>query len=212
MVQESAATASALDIRKFEDAYRQLLSDSSIQLELTAHVAPETPAWLRSLGELLVAIWPAVKVLWWVALFALGLFLLYLFSGRLLGLNFHWRRRSREDEGAGDSWLPAEAPARELLREADELAAGGRFSEAAHLLLFRSIEDINSRRPDLVRPALTSRDIASAPDIPAGPKSAFTTIVMLVERSLFGGQELGQPEWRTCRTAYEGFAFAQDWS
>jgi len=110
-----------------------------------------------------------------------------------------------------ESWRPEAAPARALLSEADQLAAKGLFSEAAHLLLFRSIADIDSRRPDLVRPALTSRDIAALDAIPGRPRSAFARIAMLVERSLFAGRPLGEGDWRDCRAAYEEFAFAEGW-
>jgi hypothetical protein len=79
------------------------------------------------------------------------------------------------------------------------------------LLLFRSIEDIDSRRPDLVRPALTSRDIAALEAIPGPPRSAFARIAMLVERSLFGARPLAAGDWSECRKAYEDFAFAEGW-
>ena len=42
----------------------------------------------------------------------------------------------------------------------------GRYAEAVHHLLFRSIEDIGGRRPRLVRPALTSRELAAAAGVP----------------------------------------------
>jgi len=156
------------------------------------------------------AIWPVLEVLFWGAVVLLGLYILYVIVQRLRGAEWRFGRKA-VDEGEGDAWRPAEAPARALLREADALAAAGRYSEAAHLLLFRSIEDIDSRRPQLVRPALTSRDIAGAPELPPEPKRAFATIVALVERSLFGGRDLGETDWRECRTAYERFAFAGAW-
>ena len=77
--------------------------------------------------------------------------------------------------------------------------------------MFRSIEDIDSRRPALVRPALTSRDIAALPAIPSRPRGAFARIAMTVERSLFGRRPLGPEDWRDCRSAYEEFAFAEAW-
>jgi hypothetical protein len=101
--------------------------------------------------------------------------------------------------------------ARGLLGDADALAAAGRYSDAAHLLLHRSIADIEEKRPATIRKALTSRDIASLPTIPASPASAFAAIVRAVERSLFGGRPLDEPAWRDCRAAYERFAFAQEW-
>jgi hypothetical protein len=98
-----------------------------------------------------------------------------------------------------------------LLRDADALAEQGRFDEAARLLLFRSIDEIESRRPRLIRPALTSRDIAGAATIPDGARGAFAAIVSMVERSLFAGRALALPDWRECRAAYEDFAFAGAW-
>ena len=208
--QNAVGAATPESAASFAEAHRRLLADSSIQFDLAPYKQPEPPAWLRWLGEALEAIFPVLKILFWVGVAALALYILYVVARRLSGSQWPWAKKPpREDQE--ESWRPAEAPARALLREADALAAEGRFSEAAHLLLFRSIEDIESRRPKLVRPALTSRDIAGAPELPSAPKHAFSTIVMLVERSLFGGRMLGEQDWRECRTAYESFAFAGAW-
>src|SRR6185436_20166355 len=128
---------------------------------------------------------------------------------RMSGADWPWLRRKAEEEA--EDWRPAEAPARRLLGDADALAAAGQYSEAAHLLLFRSIEDIDKKKPDLVKPALTSRDISGLDAIPGRPRTAFARIAMLVERSLFAGRPLGEGDWRDCRAAYEEFAFAEGW-
>ena len=193
----------------FADAHRRLLADGAIQFDLPAHQVPATPAWLRALADFIQAIMPALEILFWIVLAAGILFLLYAVAVRLSGSEWPWRKRRVEEES--ESWRPAEAPARALLGEADALAAQGRYSEAAHLLLFRSIEDIDTRRPDLVRPALTSRDIAALPAIPDRPRGAFERIARLVERSLFGRRPLAETDWRDCRSAYEEFAFAEGW-
>ena len=208
--QNAAGAASPESAASFVEAHRRLLADSSIQFELAAYKRQEPPAWLRWLGEFLETIFPVLRVLFWVGVAALALYILYVVARRLSGSTWPWAKKAPEEDQE-ESWRPAEAPARALLRDADALAAEGRFSEAAHLLLFRSIEDIESRRPKLVRPALTSRDIAGTPELPSGPKQAFSTIVMLVERSLFGGRMLGEQDWGECRTAYESFAFAGAW-
>lgn len=208
--QEAAGAAPTESAASFAEAHRKLLADSSIQFELAPYKPPEPPAWLRWLGDFLEAIFPVLRVLFWIGVAALACYILYVVALRLSGSRWPWAKKA-SDADPEESWRPTEAPARALLRDADALAAEGRFSEAAHLLLFRSIEDIESRRPKLVRPALTSRDIAGAPDLPSGPKHAFSTIVMLVERSLFGGRTLGEPDWRECRAAYETFAFAGAW-
>jgi hypothetical protein len=208
--QAGAAGAARTSEAGFAEAHRRLLSDSSIQFQMSPYQPPETPAWLKWLADLIKAIWPVLEVLFWAGVAALGVYILYIIAQRLSGSEWRWRRRSEGGEES-QAWRPEEGPARALLREADALAGQGRYSEAAHLLLFRSIEDIDSRRPQLVRPALTSRDIAGAPELPPEPKRAFATIVALVERSLFGGRDLAEPDWRECRSAYERFAFAGAW-
>jgi hypothetical protein len=195
---------------QFAEAHARLLADRAIQFNLPTPVPPRIPVWLRELAHFLDWASPVLRILFWAGLAALGLFLLYLIGRRILGGEWTWRRakiESAEDSG----WRPAEAPARALLHDADALAAGGRFAEAAHLLLFRSIDEIESRRPSLVRPALTSRDIAAAQPIPEGARNAFSAIVSTVEMSLFGGRDLALTDWRSCREAYERFAFAEAW-
>ena len=193
---------------EFEEAHRALLADSSIQFELKAYEPPQTPGWVEWLGRFLSNEHPVLNGLLWVAVGLIVLTLLFFVLRRLAGSRWPW---ASEPEETVDDWRPGEAPARALLAEADALAAEGRFGEAAHLLLFRSIEDIDSRRPDLVRPALTSRDIAALPAIPERPRGAFARIAMMVERSLFARRPLGEVDWRDCRSAYEEFAFAEGW-
>jgi hypothetical protein len=151
--------------------------------------------------------------LWIAAGIALAILLYWLF-------NFFRDRRPREDgktirsrrvKPEAEAWRPAEAAAEQLLDEADVLASQGRFDEAAHLLLYRSIGEIDAHRPDLVRPALTSRDIAGHPALPSRPAAAFSRIAALVERSLFARRPLGPDDWQDCRAAYREFAFADGW-
>jgi hypothetical protein len=173
---------------------------------------PPPPAWLHWLDQLLSGMGPLFKALFWIAVALAVTAILYYAARWISGGAFDFlRRRKRGDAAAEPEWRPEEAPARALLSEADALAAEGRYDEAAHLLLFRSIEEIDKRRPALVRPALTSRDIAGAPQLPNGPRGSFQRIVQAVERSLFGGRTLGEADWTGCRAAYEEFAFAHEW-
>lgn len=207
---EAAAGAGSEGAAEFAEAHRKLLADQSIQFDFSEYKPPEMPEWLRWVFEFLGDNVETLKIGFWTIVVLAGLCVAYFLYLWARGQPWPWQRGPVE-AAEGETWRPEEAPARALLREADALAAQGDYSEAAHLLLFRSIEEIDRRRPALVRPALTSRDIADASSIPAGPRGAFRSIVMMVERSLFGGRTLGEPDWRACRAAYEEFAFSAAW-
>ena len=194
----------SVDPATLADAHRQLRADPTIQFDLPPFDPPRPPEWIGGLM-------PVVQVLFWTAVAAIILFILYLIVSRLTGLSWRRRRKDEEEAAADESWRPEAAEARELLSEADALAAQGQYAEAAHLILFRSIEDIDDKRPDLVRPALTSRDICALEAIPPRPRSAFARIAAMVERSLFAGRPLVSGDWSDCRAAYEEFAFAEGW-
>jgi hypothetical protein len=102
--------------------------------------------------------------------------------------------------------------ARALLEEADALAAVGRYAEAVRLILHRSIEDIEGRRPRLVKPAYTAREIGRLTDIPQNARDVFVGIAGVVEKSFFGGQALDADGFAACRKAYERFAFPGAWA
>lgn len=206
--EEASGVPASGDPARFEEAHRQLVADDTIQFDLQRFEPPKPPAWLEPLLELLEAMGPFLTFLFWATIALGALALIYALVRFLEAKGVFGGREAAEGEA---DWRPQEAPARALLEEADRLAAEGRYDEAAHLLLYRSIADIDARRPQIVRPALTSRDIAGAPALPEGPRAAFARIVLLVERSLFGGRALGAGDWTACRSAYEEFAFADAW-
>jgi hypothetical protein len=159
---------------------------------------------------------PYARIFLWTVLALAALFLIFIVYQRVR--HGEWRLPRRRRAAAADAaaeeeaqWAPEAAPARSWLQEADALAARGLYAEAVHHLLFRSVEDIARRRPRLVRPALTSRELAAAEAIPSGARELFTRIARLVERSLFGGRRVGEKDWLTAREAYSGFALPTAW-
>jgi len=191
-------------------AHQALLKTPGLQFEFEAFTQPPQPHWLDGLGRFLQAISPFLRYVFWGGL-ALAVGLLAFFVGReLLRVRFERRRRSRAAEAVAD-WRPEPARAKALLQDADALAAAGRYGEAAHLLLFRSIDDLAVRKPGLVRPALTSRDIAAMDAVPPAPRTAFARIAAVVERGVFGGRAVDAGQFAECRAAYEAFAFAEAW-
>lgn len=107
---------------------------------------------------------------------------------------------------------PAEDHARALLEDADALAAAGRFAEAVHLLLFRSIDEIQNKRSGVIGRSLTSREIGALGILPDPVRETLSPIIQIVERSFFGGQEVGEAGWKEARTSYETFAFGAAWT
>ena len=207
-----AATGSpgATGADAFARAHVRLLADSRIQFALPPAPRPHTPAWLKALADWLHHAWPVLKVLTWITLGGIALFILYMIVSQFVDLRWPWRRTADPTPEESD-WRPDAAPARALLEEADALAAAGRYAEAARLILLRSVEDIVKRRPGLVRPATTSRDLAATPEIPPTARPAFASIADVVEISLFADRGATADAWHRARAAYADFALAGNW-
>lgn len=224
IAQASAAAAPSgegwlVDPELVDPGYARTIAGGEIQTALPPPPPPpDTPEWLRSLIEALRHFFewsaPAFKPIAWVAAILLALFLLYhfvpAFARWVDGLP-PFRKQAADDGDMDASHVEAGA-ARALLAEADALAAAGRFAEAVHLLLYRSIEDISARRPGLVRPAMTSRDLAGTRDLPAVARDAFSRIARAVEISLFGGRAIDADAWTQCRGAYAELTVPKNWA
>jgi hypothetical protein len=200
-----AAGPAAAD--KLAEAHRALLKTRGIQFDFDKATPPERPPWLDPLLKVLEAIAPVLKYVLWIGLAAGALFLVYVILRELLP-DLWPKKRTRV---ALVDWRPSEDAARELLDDADALAQQGRFEEAIHLLLFRSIDDLARRRPGRVKPALTSRDIAALEAMPDDARTAFARLAQAVETTFFGGRPGGEAAFGEARRDYEAFAFAEGW-
>ena len=204
-----AGSAAAADAARDWEAVRQ---SAQIQYApLPPMKPPETPAWLEWLDWLLrtifgpaakglVAAWPVLQYV----LIALGVTLVLWLAWRLLGPLLERRSRKTGD----DTWAPTREEALALLEDADRLAGEGRYGEAAHLLLKRSVGQIAEVRPDWLSPSSTSREIGASTALPAPARRAFAVIAGEVERSLFALQGLALADWQRARAAYADFALA----
>jgi hypothetical protein len=196
----------------FAAAHRAVLADQSTQFSLAGPPKIEIPEWLKALKPLLEFLeWiaPAAKYIFWAALALTVALILYYILREFFDLRWPWQQRAGEERE--DTWEPDAAPARALLAEADALAASGQFSEAAHLLLLRSVEDIGARKPTLLKPSSTSREIAAMSGLPDKARATFALIARHVEASLFGTEQLDAEGWDACRDAYGRFALAAEW-
>ncbi|MBS0297556.1 MAG: DUF4129 domain-containing protein [Proteobacteria bacterium] len=211
MASGTAAAKAAAATDSVAAAHARLLHDKSLQFDFPSAKLTIEP--VRHHGGFLLsgALAPIAQTVFWGGVIVIvGLLLFYI--GREVTYT-RWpslKRKTKATEEQG--WRPTEAQARALLEDADRLAREGRFAEAVRLILFRSIQDIQSRRPHVIRPALTSRDIARDGDLPDSAREAFSGIAAAVEHSHFAGHDVDADGYAECRRAYEAFAFPAVWA
>jgi len=226
------AEVQAADAARLEAAHRALRANPDIQFQMQRLEPRKPPEWLvrtlHWLGEWLRPVgrflrWvtsfmpdaPWARIILWTILTAAAVTLIVVLWRGIRDGNWQWpfrrRRLASAASEAEEEWRPDEAPARAWLEEADALAGRGHYAEAIHHLLLRSVEDIARRRPRLVRPALTSRELAGASALPAAARDIFARIAALVERSLFGGRSVEAGEWAQARSAYADFVLPGAW-
>lgn len=199
----------------FDQAYRELIESERFQTDMAEFDPPDPPVppdWLASLIEWLGALGPVWQGLFWIVVGSLTAIILFSIGRALYRRFADPPTKSEEDEADAEFWRPEAKTAQGLLGEADALAKQGRYAEAAHLLLFRSIADIEERLPDFMRPALTSRDISDAAALPVPARTAFSSIAHVVERGIFAVRPVDEQGWTEARSAYEQFAFGKSWA
>lgn len=196
-------------------AHGKLVRDPSLQFDLVVPVdapPPKPPEWLEGLGDGLSVIAPFLQYLFWGGVALIVAFIVYFLIREILTVRFGRRPAKPATTDPEPEWRPSVQAARTLLADADTLAAQGLYAEAAHLLLLRSIDDLDSRRPQTVRPALTARDIGALAALPDAARPAFGKIARVVELSLFGGTPVDAAAFADCRQAYEDFALPAGWT
>jgi hypothetical protein len=208
------------DLDALDRAHADYLNRRDMQLERPEWEAepidpPDPPPqWLKWLGDLLGNLSPLFQFVFYAVIAAVVLGFLYFVFGEAIRVRFGKRGEGKVDEG--DDILidvrPDAGMARGLLEEADALARAGKFAEAVHLLLFRSIEDIQTRLEGGVPKSLTAREIGGLQHLPERAKSGLGPIIRIVERSFFGGRPVDSEGWQEARASYEDFAFGEGWA
>ncbi|MEL7188051.1 MAG: hypothetical protein AAGK17_00745 [Pseudomonadota bacterium] len=219
--QDAAQSAQPIPSETLEESWDGLRNDGDIQFEPIEipPIPPREPSaferWLESvfdwLGDLFAPIGTALANSWWflqwVLLALLIAFILYLIV-RMYGPLAPGKNAKGEEEDI-PQWQPDRQESLALLEDADRLAAEGKFDEATHLLLKRSVGQIARARPDWVEPSSTARELAALKSLPDAARKAFGTIAERVERSLFALRSLDRSDWETARAAYAEFALAK---
>ncbi len=222
VMQSSTAKSNAFDGSSAPEGWRELREDPNIQFEevVIPPQPPREPNWFERMmaevfeflanlfapiGQALGLSWP---VLQWALLGLLVLFVLYLIY-RLVDPQWFARKSNGDDSAEDEGWQPTRADSVALLEEADRLASEGKFDEATHLLLKRSVSQIAAARPEWVEPSSTARELAALPALSEAARVAFRTISDRVERSLFALRTLDKSDWEAARNAYSEFALAR---
>jgi hypothetical protein len=205
--------------------WEQLRADETIQFAPVTipETPPPEPSWLSQqlaaffkwLGEVLAPLGEALAGSWWWLQWVLpglvGLFALVLLIRLIDPSLLRFGRKAKPAVGTAheEPWRPDAAASLALLADADRLAAEGRFDEATHLLLQRSVAQISAARPDWVEPSSTARELAALPALPGPARDAFGVIATRVETSLFALRPLARADWDAARAAYAEFALAR---
>ena len=217
-VQNPTTDNSDSDALTTPDGWEELREDGDIQFEPIEFPEPEPrePSWFEEallkffewLGDLLSPIGNMLGMSWsvfqWVLIGLLVLFVVVLIW-RLAGPLGLSPKPTSEAE-LEPEWTPDRAESIALLEDADRLAAQGKFDEATHLLLKRSVSQIATARPDWVEPSSTARELAALPALSEAARGAFRVIAERVERSLFALRSLDRSDWEAARSAYADFA------
>ena len=199
----------------FDEAFRAMKRDDKLQFYLPP--APEPPQldWLAKFVEAIASfiqlIYPLLKILFFVGIGTIIALILYGIAKVIYETRFRRASKPAEEVVPPPLYVPDEEQARILLENVDALAAEGRFEEAVHELLFRSIQDIDLHRPNTIRRSLTSREIAALDILTPETRQAFAMIGGVVETSYFGGKTIGKAEFDICRAAYAQFADTTSW-
>ncbi len=204
--------------------WEQLRADGDVQFAPVTipKTPPPKPNWLSELldklfgwlGDLLAPLGRALGGAWWwlqwVLLAAVAVLVVVLVI-RLIDPTMFRRNKGAAADAvpSQDEWRPDVAASRALLEDADSLAAQGRYDEATHLLLQRSVNQISTARPEWVEPSSTARELAALPALPDAARAAFGVIAGRVEASLFALRSLDRADWEAARAAYAEFALAK---
>lgn len=92
--------------------------------------------------------------------------------------------------------------------DADELARAGRFAEAIHTLLLRTLVELVRATRTRVPASLTSREILERVPLVPAARAALYQLVSTVEVTYFGDEVPGAADYERCRGEFQRFAEA----
>jgi hypothetical protein len=94
------------------------------------------------------------------------------------------------------------------LGDADDLAAQGKFAEAIHTLLLRTLKELAKSAMVRVEHSHTSREILSRVPLKGDARDALSTLITYVELTHFGDDPASAADYAKCREQFHRFAEA----
>jgi hypothetical protein len=165
----------------------------------SASAEPQTIDLLNvNLGSLAVLL----QVLFWAAVIA-GAAILALWLVRAL------RERARPPEER--SAKPQGEKLGDVpLQDAEAFAGAGRFAEAIHVLLLRTLELLAVRQGARLVPSWTSREVVNRVRCPEAARGALADLVEAVESCWFAGNDPSADDYGRCVDRFRDFSAAYD--
>lgn len=221
LAQPAPYSVTAADVSSAEALIRKVNENGLLQTRFTNTPPPKEAdiGWLKAFlewlgkvskffGDFLEPIAPILPWLLYLLLFALVILLLSPLVRAFIAGKVE-RLFQRDGLKADAPWRPTAEAAAALVEEIDALAEKGQYDEAVHLLLKRSVADLNAYRPDLVRKHYSARDIGKHPLLPEDARPAYTEISRWAEKSFFAGIPVGREGFEACRKAYVDFVASE---
>ncbi len=213
----STAALAYIADEKFDRAFYRLKQNNQLQFDFPLIASPEPRQ--SSGGNFIIEFFraianflgPFLEIVFWVFITLFVIAIIYTIFREIIRSKLPSRasKAKRDETVKITPYQPKAAMAKILLSDADKLAAQGAYAGAIHILLFRSIQDIEIHHPNAIRRSLTSREILQLPVLTAQSRQTFGLISQFVERAFFAGQPLDQAAFETCRQAYAGLALKE---
>jgi hypothetical protein len=87
--------------------------------------------------------------------------------------------------------------------EADDLARGGHYSEAMHVLLLKSLNELRRHLDLNFAVSLTSREILRRVQLSELGRNALADIIQAVEETYYGGRAVEARDYAACRSRFD---------
>jgi hypothetical protein len=189
-------TVAAQSLSEIEKARAAVIADGDLQLQLPSGTEPPD-GWNFSLLDIHIP--PAL--LWGILAAGVLAIVFYLLKDTLPSLlragEGNWQASALE-RGKSESRSAVEA-----MQAADELARQGRYVEAMHMLLLKSLADMRQYLSLHIAESLTSREILRKVVLSDAGRAALRDIVARVEWTYFGEHEAGASDYEACRGRFD---------